>query len=274
MNSSVINNSSSKDSKVKSRIVPKSFEKAYKLKLPKSVSNNNSRNRTKNEISTLSDLTNSINRGNSRDSTSRKKPINAIVKPQQNISFSKNITNLMASLDSISNSQNNTLKKSRNVGSYIKSHKTTQNSQKTIFKTVSVNPVSKSRNSKSLYAVHQMDSLSKTNTYDKDQTIFRDSSLNTKINKTRNVASDKKNYLKPSKTREVHEYNLRTMNLGLDKTFEPKEKSLIINRHESKEGSNTNISNGSSNFFNLKQKISNLKFGISKLKPGKRYLIF
>jgi hypothetical protein len=67
-------------------------------------SNNHSRNHNKNEISTLSDLTSSINRDRaaSKDSSIRK-TTNVILKPKINISFVNNINNMMTSIDSLSN---------------------------------------------------------------------------------------------------------------------------------------------------------------------------
>ena len=58
-------------------------------------SNNHSRNHNKNEISTLSDLTSSINRDRavSKDSSIRK-TTNVILKPKINISFVNNINNM------------------------------------------------------------------------------------------------------------------------------------------------------------------------------------
>jgi hypothetical protein len=64
------------------------------------LSNNNSRNLNKNEISTLSDLTSSINRDRAASKDSIRKTTNVIVKPKINISFVNNINNLMTSIES------------------------------------------------------------------------------------------------------------------------------------------------------------------------------
>lgn len=72
-----------------------------KLPFNINISNNHSRNINKNEISTLSDLTSSINRDRAASKDSIIKTTNVIVKPKINISFVNNINNLMTSIESL-----------------------------------------------------------------------------------------------------------------------------------------------------------------------------
>jgi hypothetical protein len=152
--------------------------------------NGHSRNQNYNEISSISDLTSSINRGQSIEE-SNKKNTNVIVKPKINISF---VHKMVSSLESINNTLNinnsqtyadpeyvTNNKKSRNdrVDVFFKNNTNTNKTMKTIknnnFKSMlstiqnsNANAKAKSRNIKNHYSIN-FDTLSKGNTIEKDK---------------------------------------------------------------------------------------------------------
>jgi len=247
-----------------------------------------SRNRNKNEISTLSDLTNSLNRGLSQEETKRESR-NIIIKPKINISF---VNNMVGSLESINNTLNinhsqnyadscgkSNNKKSRNekVDIFLKNkantNKTLKNMKNNNFKSMIMGLPSsynktKSRNIKNNYSIN-FETLSKGNTIEKDKEQEFNSNVEIegkKLNRNTydNLNYDNLNKKSPNQTQNKYNYCL-TGQYGSCSAAASANNNSHLNSN-SILGKEKDFSIINSNYAFLKQKISNLKIG---LKQGK-----